>query len=238
MAKSEFSKNLDKFKISTRDNSVTSYPRDSLLRGSGFYDDENISEEKKEFVFNKTLEEDSEENERNFTIRSNLMDRFTEDNSASGIIKRKETKDMSFEAYNNSLRSQGKPEVTREEFESGFHVRDRKTGLEYITNKNKIRPPKPKLTDRIRTVEAKNGYSGIVKKRTKFVAGEKGAEFVEVIPLQNKDRPVMDLGLNLGFKLGKNTRKQKVVDFDFFNGKKTKQSTRNNKTDFNFFEVF
>ena len=85
---------------------------------------------------------------------------------------------------------------------------------------------------------AENNFTGIVKKRTSFMVAEDGAEFVEVIPLQNKHRPVMDLGLNFGYKLGKNTRKQKVVDFDLFNGKETKQSTRSNKTDFDFFSVF
>ena len=85
---------------------------------------------------------------------------------------------------------------------------------------------------------AKDGFNGIVKKQTSFTVAENGAEFVEVIPLQNNDRPVMDLGLNMGYKLGKNTRKQKVVDFDLFNGKKSKQSTRDNKTNFDFFKVY
>jgi hypothetical protein len=237
---SEFTSNLNKFKISTTESSATKYPRDRLVRESGIFDDVNVSQAEKERAFNDTLDQDSAENELNFRRRSNIMDKFTEDSSARGIIKRKEMKDMSFEAYNNSLRARGKPEITREEWDKQFPKRDTQEGLQFVS-KGKIRPPKPTLTDRIRTVEAKNGFSGIVSKETKFMVGEKGAEFVEVIPLQNKNRPVMDLGFNMGFRLGKSTKKDNLVDFDMFNPtgkKKNKQGTKNSKSDFDFFNVF
>jgi len=235
---SEFSKNLDKFRISTREDSASTLPRDRLMRESGIFDNPDVTEADKEEFFTETLNADDEENELNFRRRSNIMDRFTEDQSARGIIKRKENKDMAFEAFNASMRLKGRPEKTRKEFDSGFTERDTQEGLQFI-KKGKIRPPKPNVLDRVRTVKAKKGFSGIVKKETKFIVGENGSEFVEVIPLENDNRPVLDLGLNLGFKLGKTTRTRKTVDFDFFNEPKKKQATRSkNKQDFDFFEVY
>jgi hypothetical protein len=236
----EFTKNMDKFRISTSDDgSVTKYPRERLMSESGAFDDPFPHEQKEKF-FGETSDADHEENELNFRRRSNLMDRFTEDRSARGIIERKDNRDLAFELFNNSLLAKGKPEITREEFDSGFTKRDTQEGLQFVT-KGKIRPPKPTVTDRIRTVEAKKGFSGIVKKETKFIVGEQGAEFVEVIPLQNKNRPIMDLGFNMGFRMGKNTKKNSIVDFDMFNPtgkKKNRQGTRNSKSDFDFFKVF
>ncbi len=233
----DFVSNLDKFKIGTV-KKATSFPRDKLMRESGIFDDPSVTEEDKSEFFDETLDADSSENDLNFRRRSNLMDRFTEDRSARGIIERKDNRDLAFQAFNQSMRTQGRPEQTRTEFDSGFTKTDTKEGLQFV-ERGKIRPPKPTVTDRIRTVEARKGFSGIVKKETSFMVGEDGAEFVEVIPLQNKDRAVLDLGLNLGYKLGKTTRRKKVVDFDFFNNPKKKQATRSrNKTDFDFFSVY
>lgn len=238
----DFVKNLDKFRIGGKTlhgSEVTDHPRERLMSESGIFNDPHVTEEDKEEFFMETLDADDEETKLNSERRSNIMDRFTEDRSARGIIERKENREMAFEAFNASMRSQGRPEQTREEFDSGFTPpKNKQEGLQFVS-KGKIRPPKPTLTDRIRTIEAKKGFSGIVKKETKFMVGEDGAEFVEVIPLQNDHRPVMDLGLNLGFKLGKTTRTKKVVDFDFFNEPKKKQATRSKKKqDFDFFGVY
>lgn len=191
----EFTSKLDKFQIGSKEK-VTGYPRDEIVRKSGLYDNDNISEKAKERIFYNTNNADKKESDLHSLSKSNIMDYYTEDNTATGIANRKDMKEFAFMAYNNSLRSKGKPEVTKEKFEEklekgwskeGYKSKtneEKREGLQFISAKG-IRPPKPTTLDRIRIIKAEKGFKGIVKKETTFkVAEHDKPEFVSVVPLK------------------------------------------------------
>lgn len=193
----DFRHKLDKFQIGSS-SKVTGYPREEIVRKSGFYSNGNISEKAKKRIFYNTYNADVNESELHSLIKGNIMDYYTEDNTATGIANRKDMREFAFNAYNNSLRSKGKPEVTKEKFEEELEKgwskegyksktnKEKKEGLQFISAKG-IRPPKPTTLDRIRTIEAENGFNGIIKKETTFkVAEHNKPEFVSVIPLLPK----------------------------------------------------
>ena len=113
----EFTSKLDKFQIGSKEK-VTGYPRDEIVRKSGLYDNVNISEKAKERIFYNTNNADQKESDLHSLSKSNIMDYYTEDNTATGIANRKNMRELAFMAFNNSLRSKGKPEVTKEKFEA------------------------------------------------------------------------------------------------------------------------
>ena len=186
----DFRSKLDKFQIGSGESKVTGYPRDEIVRKSGLYDNVNISEKAKERIFYNTNNADQKESDLHSLSKSNIMDYYTEDNTATGIANRKNMRELAFMAFNNSLRSKGKPEVTKEKFEADLKSsktnEEKKEGLQFISAKG-IRPPKPTTLDRIRIIEAEKGFKGIVKKETIIkVAEHDKPEFVSVVPLKKK----------------------------------------------------
>jgi hypothetical protein len=185
----DFRSKLDKFQIGSGESKVTGYPRMKLIKEAGFYDND-ISDENKTVAEVSTYKADQKENNLHSLSKSNIMDYYTEDNTATGIANRKDMRELAFMAFNNSLRSKGKPEVTKEKFEADLKSsktnEEKKEGLQFISAKG-IRPPKPTMLDRIRIIEAEKGFKGIVKKETTFkVAEHDKPEFVSVVPLKKK----------------------------------------------------
>jgi len=185
----DFSSKLDKFQIGG-DRHTIGYPRNEIVRKTGFYDNDNISRKGKERIFDNTQNADQKESDLQHLSKSNIMDYYTEDNTATGIANRKAMRELAFMALNNSLRSKGKPEVTKEKFEADLKSsktnEEKKEGLQFISAKG-IRPPKPTMLDRIRIIEAEKGFNGIVKKETIIkVAEHDKPEFVSVVPLKKK----------------------------------------------------
>ncbi len=182
----DFRSKLDKFQIGSGESKVTGYPRMKLIKEAGFYDND-ISDENKTVAEVSTYKADQKENNLHSLSKSNIMDYYTEDNTATGIANRKDMRELAFMAFNNSLRSKGKPEVTKEKFEADLKSsktnEEKKEGLQFISAKG-IRPPKPTMLDRIRIIEAEKGFKGIVKKETTFkVAEHDKPEYVSVVPL-------------------------------------------------------
>jgi hypothetical protein len=185
----DFRSKLDKFQIGG-DRHSKHYPREQIVKKSGFYDNDNITAEEIEAKFWEAYNADQKENNLHSLSKSNIMDYYTEDNTATGIANRKDMRELAFMAFNNSLRSKGKPEVTKEKFEADLKSsktnEEKKEGLQFISAKG-IRPPKPTMLDRIRIIEAEKGFKGIVKKETTFkVAEHDKPEFVSVVPLKKK----------------------------------------------------
>ena len=186
----DFRSKLDKFQIGSGESKVTGYPRMKLIKEAGFYDNDNINDENKTVAEVSTYNADHKESDLHSLSKSNIMDYYTEDNTATGIANRKAMRELAFMALNNSLRSKGKPEVTKEKFEADLKSsktnEEKKEGLQFISAKG-IRPPKPTMLDRIRIIEAEKGFNGIVKKETIIkVAEHDKPEFVSVVPLKKK----------------------------------------------------
>lgn len=195
----EFMDNLEKFHISNK--KETGYPREAILDESGFYNNPKIPKDIKEKVFDLTYKLDHADNERDYKIRSGIMDIFSSSPNATERsqerINLQNQRTEAFEALNYSLKKAGKPTKTREQFERESPITNHERFAEpYITKQGKIYPKKPTALDRLRIIKAKQGYRGIVKHPTIFLAGEAGPEHVDIEPEQQAD--IYDWGFSFG----------------------------------------
>ncbi len=147
---------------------------------------------------------------------------------------------------NYALRWKPRTEVKPKETEEEYHLREterKKKIPETIKAMKKTKKKQDDFDDFAESyydnVEAKNGFSGLITKPTRFLVGEDGAEFVSVTP-HKKNRPIMDLGLEMMNNTRLPRKKGKNLDFNFdmgniMGGSSKKKKKSANPFDFNLF---
>ncbi len=70
-----------------------------------------------------------------------------------------------------------------------------------------VRPLQRNESEKPKLIRAKHGYHGIVRKPTRFLVGEAGAEHVRITPIKRKRNVMIDFDY-----------KSSITDFDFSGG--------------------